>query len=89
MPIATTPQAAVLYDREAPRNVYSKDNSFDQQLDNDDHSFDEDCIDPVTMYRFEENTRRLNRLKAEIMGSSIIPHTSAEQTNPLEQLNAD
>ena len=32
---------------------------------------DEDVIDPVTIYRFQENTRRLDRLRAELNNQPI------------------
>ena len=32
---------------------------------------DEDGIDPITIYRFQENTRRLDRLRAELTGQQI------------------
>ena len=34
---------------------------------------EEELMDPVTMYRFAENSRRLDRLRAELNGKSITP----------------
>ena len=39
----------------------------------------EDLIDPVTVYRFQENSRRLERLKAELLGQSVVDATKQEE----------
>lgn len=51
------------------------------------HNPDEDGIDPVTIYRFQENTRRLDRLRAELTGQPIAPPLPALRNGALA--NAD
>ena len=63
--------AKVLFDEEAAKR-FDKDNS-QSSISIDDYNPDEEGIDPVTIYRFQENSRRLERLKAEMSG---IPITS-------------
>jgi len=58
-----------LFDEEAA-NRFEHENSFSNLDDNAASVYnpDEDFIDPVTIYRFQENTKRLNRLRAELSG---------------------
>lgn len=60
----------VLFDEEAA-DRFEKENSFGQ-IDLH-YNPDENEIDPVTVYRFQENTRRLDRLRAEIGGNPGVP----------------
>lgn len=43
---------------------------------------DEEGIDPVTIYRFQENTRRLDRLRAELSGQPIAPGSRGVDDQP-------
>jgi len=55
-----------LYDGEAA-NRFEKENDAFQNIDGtSNYNPDEEFIDPVTVYRFQENTRRLDRLRAEL-----------------------
>jgi len=51
------------------------------------HNPDEDGIDPVTIYRFQENTRRLDRLRAELSGVPVAPSLPALRSGAIA--NAD
>ena len=55
----------MLFDQEAADRFEKENESFNEI---DAYNPDEDVIDPVTMYRFQENTKRLDRLRAELAG---------------------
>ena len=44
---------------------------IDGDMPGEHYNPDEDGIDPVTIFRFQENTRRLDRLRAELTGQPI------------------
>ena len=60
-------EPAILFDEDSAVRGKLKDDSFEGQLD-PAYNPEEDGIDPVIMYRFAENTRRLDRLRAELSG---------------------
>ena len=70
------PSIVVPDGKEPARVIFDKDadNKFEQEgsvmLDPMQNP-DEDVIDPVTIYRFQENTRRLDRLRAELNNQPI------------------
>ena len=63
----------MLYDEEVAASFKDNDSVMLDPMMNPD----EEQIDPVTMYRFSENTRRLDRLKAELNHKSISPSLPA------------
>ena len=63
----------MLYDEEVAASFKDNDSVMLDPMMNPD----EEQIDPVTMYRFSENTRRLDRLKAELNHKSIAPSLPA------------
>ncbi len=77
-------KATILFDEEQA-DRFEKENSFNQI---DHYNPDEMEIDPVTVYRFQENTRRLDRLRAEISGQPVN-NTSLPGSRHSRQNNND